>query len=506
MKRLIFLLALLLCVLGLMPCAYAQQITMESVYAGMEFPDTWLVVSPQLLPVYEPYLLAHGLDTQEMAERYAREGIIAEAWDADFAQSMRVLVTTDTRSETIFDMDRATTAERSSLLRYYETRSNFTATPYRYQQAEWQTHSQYGRFLFLRYNTLNASGDIAERGVRYLTIKNGQNYIIDWTIPDRRFTNRDLNIFRQTLESFTFTTVLDAPPRPAVLSAQIPAEVSDARVELTGTATAQAGLIVTLSAGEGEGDVVSVGSANDNGAFSIFFDLPGEGTYHVTLTASRTGYADTSIRQTLTYQASLLPVSIDAWPDDPWTQDTFTLSGETLPGSQLQLLSDKGLVTKRPNASGRFSFELNTPDAGEHQYTLVVTNGRYTQRRFPFTVNRAYTDEQVLDAIKRTAVSISYRNLQQSPGEYAGQVMRLSGYVSEITQGEGICFIRLMLSRGTQDVWTTPVLIACEQAPDGLVQGERAVVYGYVADPYYERGTEESADTVVPGFTFICVD
>jgi hypothetical protein len=485
--------------------ALAQTIALENVYAQIDFPDAWLVLSPQLLSVYEPLLSQQGFDISGMAERYASEGVVAEAWDESFSQSLRVMVTQDERTRTIFDIARSTASERSAMAKHYETRSNFSATPYRYRQVEWQTHSQHGRFLFLRYNLVDENDAITERGVRYVTIQNGSYYTIDWTISDRRFTNRDLAFFKETLESFRFTALLEAPPLPAQLSAQIPAEVTDARVEFSGTATPQAGLVLTLSAGDAPSEVASVGAVHDDGTFSLYFDLPAEGTYTVTLTASKEGYADASLRQTVVYQSSLLPVAIDAWPTDPWTEDTFLLSGKTLPGSQLQLLSPKGLVTKKPNAEGLFQFELNTPDEGVYEYTLVITNGKYTQRRFPFTITRVYTQAQELSRIKKTAQNISYRNLQNKSAEYAGQVMRLSGYVSEITQGDGVLFIRLMLSRNTKGVWTTPVLIACTDEAPALAQGERAVIYGYVASPYYEQ-TADGETLTVPGFTFLCTE
>lgn len=504
MKRIALLgLTALLCLL-FVSCACAQTITMESVYAQLEFPETWLVLSPQLLHAYEPLLSQNGFDVSGMAERYESEGVIAEAWDESFLQSMRVMVTQDTRSQTLFDIDRSTTAERSAMARYYESESNFAATPYRFKQVEWQKHAKYGRCLFLRYNVVDEDGDITERGVRYITIKNGMNYILDWTIPDRRFTNRDLNAFKARLETLTFMAFLEAPPLPTQLSADIPAEVSNSHVELSGTASENAGIYVTLSDGEGPGEVVSVGSADAKGNFSIYFDIPAEGSYSVTLTAEKDGYADASIRQTIVYEGSLLPVSIDAWPTDPWTQDTFTLRGETLVGSELQLITDIGLVKKKPGADGSFKFELNTPDEKVYNYTLVVNNGKYTQRRFTFTINRVYTQSQEIARLKKSAVSISYRNLQTKANEYKGQVMRLSGYVSEITPGEGVVFVRLMLSRNTKGVWTTPVIIACEETPS-IEQGKRAVIYGYVSTPYYEQSGEDT-NVAIPGFTFICAE
>lgn len=76
------------------------------------------------------------------------------------------------------------------------------------------------------------------------------------------------------------------------LSAAIPAEVSDAHVELSGTTNSNAALYITLSDGDSAGEVVSVASADADGYFSIFFDLPAEGSYSITLTAEKDGYAD----------------------------------------------------------------------------------------------------------------------------------------------------------------------------------------------------------------------
>lgn len=485
------------------PCL-AQEIVMDDIFATMEFPDTWLVLSPQTLSVYEPLLSEAGFDASGMRDRYESDGIVVEAWDEEYKQSMRVMVTTDERSATLFDITRATDTQLRSLRTYYETKSNFTATAYRYQDVAWQTHPQYGRFLFLRYNLVDENKNIVERGVRYFTIRNGMNYFIDWTIPDRRFTNKDLAAFKETLASFGFTALLDAPPLEIPLTADIPAEVSSAQVTLTGTTLGNAALSIFLSDGESEGEVISVGTAQPNGTFSIFFDLPAEGTYQVALVASAPDYADNTLRQTLVFQASLLRVSIDRWPDDPWQEDTFTLTGETLAGASLQLITDKGVVTKKVGNNGRFTFELNTPTEGTYTYTLVVNKGKYTQRRFPFTINRVFTDTEALTRIKKQATTINYNDLKKKLSDHTGKVMRLSGQVADISEGEGVVFIRLMLHRDTKGVWTRPVIIACEELP-AVTLGQRATLYGYVDIAYMEQDAS-GEDVVVPGFTFICMD
>lgn len=481
----------------------AQHVSMESIYAEIELPDPWLVLSPQTISIYEPLLQENEMNVADMQSRYTSEGVVVEAWDEDFMQSIRIMTTSNERSQTIYDISRATKAQRNSLLAYYNTSKNWTNTYYRYQQAEWQNHSSMGRFLFLRYNYMDGDTTV-RRGVQYLTIRNGLNYIIEWTIPDRRFTNKDLREFKALLNDFSFTKELEAPPLPVSLSATIPAESGKADIQITGTTSSKAVLSVDISEGENAAETISVGSAKNDGSFTINFTLPQEGTYRIVLTAYKDGYAETALSQTLVYQAQLLPINIDAYPTDPWTQDTFTLSGDTLPGAALQLLSDVGVTTKKAGNSGSFTFTLNVKEEMSYSYTLVISKDKYTQRRIPITINRVFTQDQELSKIKKTAEQIGYNKLQSNAEVHAGKVMRLSGQIISVTEGSGVWFIRLMLSKDSKGNWFRPVVISCPTDPQ-LAIDTKAVIYGYVADGYVEQDTS-GEDVVVPGFTFICVD
>lgn len=118
------------------------------------------------------------------------------------------------------------------------------------------------------------------------------------------------------------------------------------------------------------------------------------------------------------------------------TGDTTPLSGVTVAGATLQLLTDKGVTTKRAGSTGTFSFELTTKEAGEYSYTLAVDKTGYDQRRIPVHFTRVITDQQQMQKIKDSAQRISYANLQKKSGQYLGTVMRLSGQVAEVTEGQ----------------------------------------------------------------------
>ena len=71
MKRTIlcFILALML-----PACALAQRIEMEDARLAFEYPDSWLVVSPQLARVYERQLEDGGIDSEALAPPTDRFG------------------------------------------------------------------------------------------------------------------------------------------------------------------------------------------------------------------------------------------------------------------------------------------------------------------------------------------------------------------------------------------------------------------------------------------------
>lgn len=502
MKRTLFCIALLLA-LCLCPAALAQQIVMEDSGVAMEFPDPWLVLSPSTVRMYGAILQDAGMDADGMARRYAQDGVVCEAWSPDGTECLRLSVTADERSLRLHDIERATDSERKSLKelfannRYEAQKSNV-----RYQSASWTTHPSMGRFLLTRY-TVKENDEVTGRGLQYFTIRNGANYTIDWYLTGRRLTNADLSWFRQNvLEKFFFTVQIDPPPLPVTLNTSLPVETGNAVLTLEGTASPNAGLTLSCTDGESEEQVLSVGAANADGSFTLNFELEAAGIYALTLTAEKEGYMPTALSGQLTYEPRLLPVNFDRLPDGEVTSDTTQLSGTTIAGATLQLLSDKGVTKKRVGSSGTFSFELTTKDAGEHSYTLVVTLDGYDQRRIPIQFTRVITEAQRIQQIKDSAERISYANLQKHSDQHLGAVMRLSGQVSAVTEGTGgAWFIRMNISRNSAGEWGSPVLISCTENP-GIERGSSIVVYAAVAQPYLEQ-SESGEDVNTPGFTFI---
>ena len=70
MKRIVLMLAALL-----LPCAAcAQTITMPEQGLTFDYPESWLVVSPQLAMIYAPLLEENGIDASALSEEMEAQG------------------------------------------------------------------------------------------------------------------------------------------------------------------------------------------------------------------------------------------------------------------------------------------------------------------------------------------------------------------------------------------------------------------------------------------------
>ena len=88
--------ALLLGAALLMPCAgAAQRIEMEDAHLAFDYPDSWLVVSPQLAMVYERLLADGGIDAAALSGDMEAQGVLSRAYSPDFSQYLSVLTRSD---------------------------------------------------------------------------------------------------------------------------------------------------------------------------------------------------------------------------------------------------------------------------------------------------------------------------------------------------------------------------------------------------------------------------
>ena len=330
----------LLAALALMLCAAAasaQTIDMDEAHVRFVFPDSYTVVSPQLATVYASLLEQNGIDAESLAAQLAEQGVLARAYDEQFDETRSVIARTDDLSAEIFDMASVTDAQRRTMRTRAENNQLFETTGLRARDVEWQREN--GEYwLYIHYNVTRAD-EIIGRGIRYVTVKNGMYVMLDWQTSGRRFTNKDIAALRASTQQLTVTQTIEAPTHPVTLTAEIPTETTSASLTISGRATAGAFLSASAPDENGVMQTLSIGEVGSSGAFSLLVELPQEGKYDITLTASREGMLETSVYGSVTYSARTLPVS--GIPEDgsvtTVTTDTVTISGTTLTGGKYYL-------------------------------------------------------------------------------------------------------------------------------------------------------------------------
>ncbi len=481
--------------------AGAQTLVMDEGHVAFDYPESWLVVSPQLCGVYAPLLEEAGLDADALAKELTDTGTLSRAYNADYTQYLAVLIREDELSQEIYEIDAMTDAQKSTLRRRAEGNSLWETTGLRAQDVEWQKENG-ENWLYIHY-TVTRSGATVGRGLRYITVHNGLYVELDWRIESGRFSGRDLNAFRARLADITMTERIAEPIRDVKLEAEIPAETSAAQVEIVGTATAGATVIAETPDGSGAMLTLDAETASSSGQFTLALELEKEGNYDITVTASKEGMNDASLTGAITYSAKTLPVSGIA-ESQTVTSDKVTISGKTLAGVQLQLVTPFGVSKKRAGNDGTFSFELTTETAGDYKYTLILDRSGYNQRRVPFTITRVTTDEQEKDKIRQSAVKLSYKELQQDKEANRGKVMRLYGPVSEISSSGSIYYVRLQYNKDAKGKWYNDVVIIAD-ADTGAKVGDMMTAVVTV-DGVYNEQDASGKDVVVPRFTLLFVD
>lgn len=503
-RALVLLTALACCASFFVPRALAdQEIELDSVYARLRFPDPWLVLTPASLPVYAGILREAGLDPETFETRFAEDGVVAEGWSDAFDDSYRLLVYEDDRSQTLFDISRATSADRKAIAASFSSGQAVRTANLRYQETKWSKAGELGWMLFLRYNVMR-DGGIAERGVQYFTIRNGQNYILDWRIGPRRITNRDLARFKEMLGRLTFPMGPDIPPLAARLeiSGGFPAETGVGEVRLQGVTEPEAGLLLTRAA-DGGTETITVGSANRKGEFSLDFSLAEQGDYNLTLTASKDGYADTSVNGTVTYQPGWLAVNIDQQPGEVYDQPTYKLSGTAPAGTELQIVvTGRPAIHRKVGGDGRFGVEIDTALSGQYSIVLIAKLKGFTERRITIEFTRVASEEEERNALRAMVKRATYAQLIRDPDDYMGEVMTFTGDVLEISHGGEVWFIRLDVSRTRDALW--PMVVVCDVDPE-LLPGARITFYARANAPYQEQDAGGS-EISVPALSLLWIE
>lgn len=433
MKKLAMILLALVCICAC-AVASAQTFTFEDIYATLTLDENaYTFLTPDNLDLHPEWVADQGVDAEALSEQWREEGILLTAVSLkDKAVRVVVSAVQDDFSTRFFDADQVTAARRSEYRLSHSNNEMLQEEGFTFQSVDWQNLKHAGRFLVIKYR--RTVDDVKQYGYARRTVRNGYTIMIDYQVHGRALKTADATALTRIMENFSFTQVLDKPvtavPR-AVLEKTPPAETNTGKFTVSGKC--EPGLTVTgIVLRMSSPDPIRIDeTATNSGKFSLDVKLPEEGVWLMSLTFANQGeVVDEYVFGVTTYQKNLLPVNFtNDFPTVSY-DDQLVVSGTTLGGVQVQCLAglsyEKRITT---NNSGKFTFKIDTKDAGEYDITLVFTKKGMNTRRYVHTVNRIVTEDQQLERWRKEAVKPAYKVLTSKLTGYTGRVMGYNLYV-----------------------------------------------------------------------------
>lgn len=505
-KRLAAIFALLAC-LCLCAVATGEIYVMDEICASVDIPSTFpIVLRPSYLDSFASWLESNGKDRDEVSRDMSARGVLLQCWNEEGDLCLEITAVQDDSIGLIFDVNEQSTEVRQSYRLGHYPRNEREG--YEFTSAEWKNTDE-GRFLVLPYKRKDM-GETLYRGNMRRTIRNGFEVTLDMQVHGRSATGKDNTALNKIWDTFHFEQIL---PMSATASAQInitqepPEETNQASFSLEGTAAPGVkltGVVMGLNYPTPIVNEVTVGS---NGKFKMDVTLPKQGVYLMTVTGENQGEDVVELAYPVTYSSTLLPVNIQGTVPTVLENDTLTIAGTTEPYADIQVfLNAEPLQTKRASSKGAFSLKFELEEEGQYEITLIVSRKNLADRRITYSVTRKWSEEDMLNQFKKTAVKPGYSTLISKMEGYEGRVMGYKAYFISASESGGEWMIQMALTR-KKGVYSDLILVTSKEEPE-LTEGQRVMMYGSCAGMTVsigdgENGEQEDETTSYPCFELL---
>ena len=487
MRKAIPCLLLLLLLLACAP-ALAETYVFDQLYATMEMPEGYIVLTPDNLNNYSDWLEARGSSMEIASNDFLARGVLLQAWTEEGDACFELRAVQNERSASIFDVNEQTSDVRGVYRTSHYPNNEYEG--YEFTTSEWK-NTDNGRFLVLRY-TRRDNGEILYRGFMRRTIRNGYEIDFDMQIYGRSTTNKDNTNLNKIWETFTFVEVLPLPPKASariLITDEPPAETNEQEYEIEGTAAEGVTLTAVVMGLSYPEPIVTEATAGKNGKFSLPINLPREGVFLITITGEYQGEEVVELAYPVTYQRTLLTVNFTTKPGDTVSQDEVEFAGTAEPGATIQIfLNGEDAMTKRVTSAGKFSISLDAEEEGVYEAVLAFSKKNLADRRFTFTFTRKWTEEDMMDYLNEQSISPSYSQLIDKMEGYEGRIMDYKAYIVDISESGDMYIIRMALNR-KNDEYSNIILVTSEEKPNFQVD-ERVMMYGTCAGMSLSTGVE----------------
>lgn len=457
--------------------AMAETYILDDVYASVEIPEGYVVLTEETLTEYANWLEGRGTSQETVTNDFIKRGVLLQAWDTenDICFEIRAQQTEETLL--IFDVNEQSTNVRGEYRTSHYPNNEYP--DYDYTASDWK-NTEEGRFLVLKY-TKRDHGEILHRGFMRRTIRNGYQIDCDLQVYNRAATDKDNAALNKIWNTFHFIEVLPMPP---AASAQLmiinppPEETNEKEFDMTGTAAKGVTLTTVVMGMMSNADpVVTTTVVEANGKFSIPIQLPKEGVFVITLFAEYQGQEIYEKAYPVTYARTLLTVNFTLQPGEVVTENEVMFMGTSVPGATIQMfVNEKAIDTKKVNSAGKFAVTFDTSEEGEYQLALVFSKARLEDRRFTWNFTRRWTEADTQAHLQKQAVKPAYQTLLNKISGYTGRIVGYDAYLVHCSESNDQCVL-LMALRRKNKVYSQYILVTTNEKPSFAI-GEKLRMYG----------------------------
>ena len=458
--------------------AAAQSFSFDSIHASFEIPDGKYTIytADSLTPLAD----LEGVSPEDLQSQWAEQGVLLQAWSKERDVCFQLTAVKDADAEKYFDIDAQTAATRAAYRKRHLSGDEFKAQGITYSSAEWKKTSQYGRFLMLKYS-MKKGGEVVSRGYARKTIRNGYTITLDMQVFGRNLKGADNTALNKIISTWHFTQTLDLPASAAAkisVSEPPPTQTNSGAFTMSGTAEpgmTLTGVVMTWTST----DAVQVVSdtASKSGKFSLDFSLPSEGSYMLGVTVVKDDVETEYLTYSITYNKTLIPVNFIKGMPASLTTDKLEISGTSMKGGQIQCIVNEKNKTVRVGSNKKFSFSIDTSEQGHYSIVLVFSKKGYETQRFPFELERTFSESEIREKARDAAVKPSYNNLVKKLDGYDGRILTYNAYVTRIEKN-GDQWLVFMAMTKTKTGYKDVFVVSTAQEPVNLTPETQVRVYG----------------------------
>lgn len=489
MRKVLLWLAVLLTLLVCTP-AMAEIYIIDELYASIEIPDDYIVLTEKNLANYAQWLEARGSSMEDTLADFGARGVKIQAWSEDFDLCFELRAKQSQQTELIFDVNE----QSESVRREYRTSHypNNEYEGYDFSSSEWKNTGDNGRFLVLKY-VMRDNSEVLYRGFMRRTIRNGYEIDFDMQVHGRSSTDKDNSKLNKIWETFNFIEVMDMPPKAAAriaITDEPPEETNVKSFSIEGTAEPGVGFTAVVMRLNDPDPVVVEATAGKNGKFELPITLSKDGVYVITLTAE---YQDDEVMEMVypvTYQSTLLAVNFTTEPGEVATTDSVKFAGTGEPGASIQVfVNGEAVMTKKVTSEGKFSITVEAEEEGPYDVSLVFSKKRLADRRFTFSFTRKWTDADMMAYLKKQSISPTYAQLVKGMEKYEGRIMAFKSYILDVSESGDEYIVRMALNR-KNGKYSNIILVTTGEKPNFDLE-ERVMMYGTCEGMSLSTGTAE---------------